>query len=62
MGEDLSLEELDRKFDAIFLGIGLGESHALPLTGEGAPKVIDALHYIEAYKSRDPLAVGRIRW
>lgn len=58
VGEDLSLEELDRKFDAIFLGVGLGESHELNLSGEDPPKVIDALRYIEAYKNRDPLATG----
>jgi dihydropyrimidine dehydrogenase (NAD+) subunit PreT len=58
VGDDISLQELENKFDAIFLGIGLGESHALNLSGEDAPQVIDAMRYIEAYKMRAPLPAG----
>jgi glutamate synthase (NADPH/NADH) small chain len=58
IGDDVSLQELEREFDAIFLGIGLGESHLLNLSGEDAPNIIDALRYIEAYKLRAPLPAG----
>ncbi len=58
VGDDISLQELERQFDAIFLGIGLGESHPLNLSGEGAPEIIDAMRYIEAYKMRAPFPTG----
>jgi glutamate synthase (NADPH/NADH) small chain len=58
IGDDVSLQELEHEFNAIFLGIGLGESHLLNLSGEDAPNVIDAMRYIEAYKMRAPLPAG----
>jgi len=58
VGDDISLQQLEQEFDAIFLGIGLGESHALNLSGENVPRIIDAMRYIEAYKMRAPLPTG----
>ena len=58
VGDDIPLQQLDKEFDAIFLGIGLGESHALNLSGDGAPQIIDAIRYIEAYKMRAPIPAG----
>lgn len=58
VGEDLSIEELERNFDGIFLGAGLGEGYSLDLASNGKPGVIDALHYIEAYKTGTPIAAG----
>jgi glutamate synthase (NADPH/NADH) small chain len=58
VGDDISLQQLDKEFDAIFLGIGLGESHSLNLTADGAPQIIDAMRYIESYKMRAPLPTG----
>ncbi len=43
------LRKLEKNFDLIFLGIGLGASHRLQLAGEGLP-VLDALQFIEDYK------------
>ena len=62
LGRDLSLAQLRRDFDAVFLGIGLGAVNALgieepPLTG-----VHDAIAYIERLRqTRDlsTLPVGR---
>jgi dihydropyrimidine dehydrogenase (NAD+) subunit PreT len=45
------LAELERDFDAIFLGMGLGEIHRLGIPGEDLPEVIDALDLIAGYKS-----------
>ena len=58
VGDDISLQQLEHEFDAIFLGIGLGESHMLNLSGEDGPNIIDAMRYIEAYKMRAPLPTG----
>lgn len=47
VGKQISMSELERQFDAIFLGIGLGGGTRLNITGEGLPEVVDALHFIE---------------
>ncbi|PWU10484.1 MAG: glutamate synthase [Terriglobia bacterium] len=54
-----SLDELEKEYDVIFLGIGLGAMEALGIPGEDRPEVIDALRFIAHYKTRD-LEVGRV--
>ena len=39
--------------DAVFLGVGLGETNKLNIPGEELDGVIDALHFIEKIKTRD---------
>ena len=39
--------------DAVFLGIGLGDTNKLNIPGEDLDGVIDALHFIEKIKTRD---------
>jgi dihydropyrimidine dehydrogenase (NAD+) subunit PreT len=46
-----SLTELERKHDAVFLGIGLGSIHRLGIAGEQLPGVTNALDLIAGYKS-----------
>ncbi len=58
VGTDVTLAELEANFAAIFIGAGLGAG-ANPLKPcPGGPQVFDALDYIEAYKSREPLPIG----
>ena len=59
VGADVTLEELERTFDAIFLGIGLGQMQRLGIPGEHIPGVVDALRFIERYKTGKDPAVGR---
>lgn len=58
LGADLKIEDLQREFDAIFLGLGLGTTPALGIPGE--EQIVDGLEYIEQSKV-DPakLAVGQ---
>lgn len=49
---------LEREFDAIFLGVGLGEMHRLRIPG-GETGVMDALDLIAGYKTGEILSVGR---
>ena len=59
VGVDVTLEELEGSFDAIFLGIGLGPMQRLGIPGENTPGVIDALHFIERYKTgKEPVVAG----
>jgi dihydropyrimidine dehydrogenase (NAD+) subunit PreT len=45
------INELQQDFDAVFLGMGLGEIHRLGIAGEDLPEVLDALDLIAGYKS-----------
>jgi len=49
-GEDVSFEDLEREFDAVFLGFGLGADSRLEAEGAGVPGVWGAVEFIEAFK------------
>ncbi len=59
VGKDITRAELDQ-FDAIFLGVGLGEGHRLRTPGEELPEVVDALSFIEQIHTEplDRIPVG----
>jgi dihydropyrimidine dehydrogenase (NAD+) subunit PreT len=48
------LEDLEREFDALFLGVGLGPARRLGIPGDDHPDVIDALEFIAEYKTATP--------
>ncbi len=56
---EAALASLEQEFDYIFIGIGLGDSKALEIPGEKLPGVVDALKFIEGYKTGGNLKVGR---
>jgi dihydropyrimidine dehydrogenase (NAD+) subunit PreT len=45
------LEELERDYDFLFIGVGLGATHKLPIPGGDHPGIVDALAFIAAYKT-----------
>jgi dihydropyrimidine dehydrogenase (NAD+) subunit PreT len=49
----VAFSELLEKHDAIFLGVGLGETNRLNIPGEDLDGVVDALHFIAKVKTRD---------
>ncbi|MGI8956424.1 MAG: NAD(P)-dependent oxidoreductase [Chthoniobacterales bacterium] len=53
VGKDVTREDLER-FDAIFVGVGLGDGQRLRIPGEDLPEVVDALTFIEQIHT-DPL-------
>jgi glutamate synthase (NADPH/NADH) small chain len=62
LGSELSLAQLCRGHDAVFLGVGLAGVNALGLESEDLPGVVDAVQYIaELRQARDKsqLPVGR---
>ncbi|MDT7780806.1 MAG: dihydropyrimidine dehydrogenase subunit PreT [Acidobacteriota bacterium] len=61
IGRDVSIEELESTHDAVFLGVGLGETGRLALPGEDLLGVYDALYFIERIKSREweSVPIGR---
>jgi len=52
------LEQLEREFDRIFIGVGLGAARRLGIPGDEHRDVIDALEFIARYKTGDPLEVA----
>ena len=62
-GEDIAsqagLAELEKEYAYIFLGVGLGEMRKLSIPGEDHADVINALEFIERYKTGGNLKVGR---
>jgi glutamate synthase (NADPH/NADH) small chain len=57
--QESGLAALEREYDAIFLGIGLGALHELRIPGANHPNVVDALEFIARYKTAGILDVGR---
>jgi glutamate synthase (NADPH/NADH) small chain len=53
------LEDLEREYSFIFIGAGLGAMERLGIPGEQLRGVIDALRFIERYKTSPDFAVGR---
>jgi len=53
VGESITIEELLKKHDAIFIGVGLGESSMLNIPGEDLDGVIGALEFIEEVKKEN---------
>jgi glutamate synthase (NADPH/NADH) small chain len=52
IGKDISIAQLERGFDAIFIGIGLGATDDLRIPGEDLEDCRDALSFIEETKSK----------
>ena len=62
LGEEVSINQLRDEFDAVFIGIGMGNTNALNLDGEDAQGCEDAVDYIEKLRQTDDLSslpVGR---
>ncbi len=51
LGAEADIEKIDREFDAVFLGVGLGPTHRLNIPGEDLKGIIDALRFIADYKT-----------
>jgi len=53
------LTEVEKEFRIVFIGTGLGSMQKLNIPGEDLPGVVNALDFIEGYKTKGKLAVGR---
>ena len=62
LGEDVMLSDLVDQYDAVFLGVGLGDVNALGIEGEDLAGVENAIYYIAELRQADDkgeLPVGR---
>lgn len=46
VGRDITLTELQSKYDAVFLGVGLWKSRELPIPGADQPDIIRGIEYL----------------
>lgn len=60
LGKDVTLAELQQKYDAVFLGIGVGIARSLDIPGEELDGVVDAISFIYDIRTNDhsKIAVG----
>ena len=47
VGKKITAKQLEKDFDAIFVGVGLGKTYKLGIPGEDLPEVVEALDFIE---------------
>jgi glutamate synthase (NADPH/NADH) small chain len=59
VGTTMTLDQLETEFPMLFLGVGLGAMDRLGVEGEWLGGVVDALRFIERYKTSADLEVGR---
>lgn len=61
VGKDISFQELEKRYDAIFIGIGLGETWDVNLPGENLEGVYGAMEFIARTKVEpfERVEVGR---
>ncbi len=60
LGKDITIAELQKKYDAVFLGIGVGVARELAIPGENLEGVVDAISFIYDLRTNDysKIAVG----
>lgn len=58
VGKDISIEELLEKYDALFIGIGLGKTKKISIPGENLNGIYDTIDFVKEYKTKPPGEVG----
>jgi len=58
VGKDISIEDLLKKHDALFFGIGLGNTRKLSIPGENLNGIHDTIDFVKKYKTNSPGEVG----
>lgn len=58
VGRDISLTELQQKYDAVFLGVGLWKSRDLPIPGADKEDVIRGIEYLKVLCAGEKWKIG----
>jgi NADPH-dependent glutamate synthase beta subunit-like oxidoreductase len=59
IGTDITLDEIKRTFDAVFLGMGAQSGRPLPVEGSDAPNVVTATAFLKAFNDGRMRHVGK---
>lgn len=58
VGRDISMSELQEKYDAVFIGVGLWKSRDLPIPGAEGPDVIRGIEYLRVRCADEEWKIG----
>lgn len=58
VGRDITLTELQNRFDSIFIGVGLWKSRDLPIPGASEPDIIKGIDYLSVLCSGGEWKIG----
>lgn len=59
LGKDVTLDELEKDFDAVLIATGAPQPRKLDVPGEGSPGVHHSLDYLHASKTGTPIDAGK---
>ncbi|HLY96912.1 MAG: NAD(P)-binding protein [Sideroxydans sp.] len=59
VGKDITLEQIRKDFDAVFLGMGAQAGRALPIADSAAPNVVTATAFLQAFNEGRLQHVGK---
>jgi NADPH-dependent glutamate synthase beta subunit-like oxidoreductase len=59
IGSDITMEDIRKQFDAVFLGLGAQGGRALPCDGNDAPNVVTATSFLRAFNDGRMRHVGK---
>ena len=59
IGTDISMDQIRKDFDAVFLGLGAQAGRSLPVEGSDAPNVVTATAFLKAFNDGRMRHVGR---
>jgi len=59
VGKDITLEQIRKEFDAVFLGMGAQAGRALPIADAAAPNVVTATAFLKAFNDGRLQHVGK---
>jgi len=59
IGEDMSLQYLQDKYDAVFLGIGAWKSSPMRCEGENTPGVLGGIDFLIKVAENNPVKIGK---
>lgn len=58
VGRDVTLTELQKNYDAVFIGIGLWKSRDLPIPGADGPDIIRGIEYLRVRCAEEEWKIG----
>jgi len=58
VGREITLNELQKNYDAIFIGVGLWKSRELPIKGADAPDIIRGIEYLRVRCAEQEWKIG----
>ncbi|HZD59078.1 MAG TPA: FAD-dependent oxidoreductase, partial [Anaerolineae bacterium] len=59
LGKDFTIEELQRDYDAVFLGIGAQRGTTMRIENEDVPGVVSGVGFIRSIGLQDPINIGK---